>query len=363
MVAPLSVVPPLGTPRRHRRWWMVLVVAAVAVLVVAGSAYAAVGWYAYDRLSRVASGCGSRAFSTQTPADFRVFVARTDATGRGADVALATPDPSPYRFTDYEDVAFPARDGGPTIRAWYAPGEAGVSSPVVVLIHGRGACRRDPSILLPAAMLHRAGFGVLIPDLRNHGDSDSDNGRWAGGAKQYLDVLGAWDWLVARGHRPALIGLFGESLGAATVAIAIGEERRVAAAWLDSSYASMDVAVREFAVANGFPAWVADPAIPIGRLLAEPSLGTKSPDREIEGLAGRPLYLVHGLADSTILPHHAADLTRAAAKGGTRVDPWLVPAAEHTEAMFTVTARYEAELVAFFCRSIGAPSGPAGARV
>ena len=44
-------------------------------------------------------------------------------------------------------------------------------------------------------MLHRAGFGVLLIDLRNHGASDIDNGRWAGGSKEFLDALGAWDWL------------------------------------------------------------------------------------------------------------------------------------------------------------------------
>jgi dipeptidyl aminopeptidase/acylaminoacyl peptidase len=47
-----------------------------------------------------------------------------------------------------------------------------------------------------------------------------------------LDVLGAWDWLVNDKHiSPQKIDLFGTSLGAATVMIAMGEEPRAAAVW------------------------------------------------------------------------------------------------------------------------------------
>lgn len=355
MVVRLVALPPTHRSSHRRRWAFVALGVGVALLVAAGSVYAAVGWYAYDRLSRIDPGCGGRAFRMQTPADFRLYVGRVGADGTRSDLPVATPDVSAFRFSDYQDVAFTARGGGPTIRAWYAPGGAGATDPTVILVHGRGSCRRDPNVLLPAGMLHRAGYAVLLLDLRNHGDSDTDDGRWAGGAKEYLDVLGAWDWLVARGHPPARIGLGGTSLGAATVATALGEEPRVAGAWLDSSYASMSVAVREFAEASGYPAWVADAAIPIGRLMGATSLRTKSPDDELTRLAGRPVAIVHGLADTAVLPHHALDLAGAAARGGTTVEPWLVPGAEHTEAMYQVTDRYEAALLAFFGGAIGRP--------
>ena len=38
-------------------------------------------------------------------------------------------------------------------------------------------------VLVPAGILHRAGFGILALDLRNHGDSAVPDGRWAGGAE------------------------------------------------------------------------------------------------------------------------------------------------------------------------------------
>jgi dipeptidyl aminopeptidase/acylaminoacyl peptidase len=219
----------------------------------------------------------------------------------------------------------------------------------VVLVHGRAACKSDPNVLLPAAMLHRAGLGVLLIDLRNHGDSGVDNGRFTGGSKEYRDLLGAFDWLVAQGHRPERIGLFGTSLGAASAMIAFGQEPRIAALWEDSGPGDIATMQREYAQEMGYPAWVGDAVVPVARALGEPSFGTKSPLEEIRlRLEGRPFAIVHGLDDAAVRPHHALDLALAAEAGGTAVTPWLVPSARHTEEMLVVTAEYEARLVGFF---------------
>jgi pimeloyl-ACP methyl ester carboxylesterase len=194
----------------------VLLATSVAVLLL-GLGFGAFGAYAYDTTTSVAPGCATRPFATSTPADFSVWRDRTQQ-------AL---DTTPYRFADYQDVAFPARGDDVTIRAWYSPGHRGASTPTVILVHGKDSCRRDGNVLLPAGMLHRAGFGVLMVDLRNHGESDVTTGHWAAGSTEYADVLGAWDWLVSHGQAPARIGLFGASMGAASATIATAEEPRV----------------------------------------------------------------------------------------------------------------------------------------
>lgn len=329
--------------RVRRRWLALGGVLIVALIAVGG--YLGLGTYAYLELSGVHLACGTREFAAQTPADFEAY---------DGDHSLVV-DATAYRFTDYETVAFPSRDPGLTIRGWYAPPASGAAGPVVIAVHGRDSCRRDPNVMLPAGMLHRAGFGALLIDLRNHGDSDADNGRWAGGAKEYRDVLGAWDWLVARGVDPGRIGLFGASLGAGTVTIAMGEEPRVAATWADSSYADEGIAAAEYAASKGYPSWVASAAMPIGRLTSEPELGTRSPGEEVLKLAGRPFAIVQGLADETVLPHHAVDLAAAAYAGGTPVSPWIIPGAQHTEGMLMEPDAYDSRLVAFFKKAIGAP--------
>jgi dipeptidyl aminopeptidase/acylaminoacyl peptidase len=334
---------------RGRRWLRPTVVALLLVALVAVGGYAGIGYLAYQELSSVDPGCGTREFKSQTPADFAAY---------DGDHSLSV-DTSAYRFTDYQTVAFPSRDPALTIRGWYATGPAGKAAPTVIVVHGHNSCRRDPVVMLPAAMLHRAGFGVLLIDLRNHGDSDADNGRWAGGSKEYRDVLGAWDWLVQAGHDPARIGLLGMSLGAATVTIATGEEERVAAAWADSSPADIGLASAEYASFKGYPEWVAGAAIPIGRLIGDAELVTRSPDDEVLRLLGRPFAIVHGLADKTAQPHHAVDLAAAAFAGGTSVEPWIIPGAEHVEGVLLRPSDYEARLVAFFSASLGSPMNPA----
>ncbi len=337
-----------GAPRRRirRRWVAVGILVAAAVLALAGLAiWLVAGYLAYDDLSSVRGHCAGREFAAQTPADFEAYDG-----GRSLSV-----DTAPYRFDDFTDVSFPSRDPSLTIRGWWAPGPGGVAGPTVLLVHGRDSCRRDPVVLLPAAMLHRAGFGVLLIDMRNHGDSDRDDGRWAGGAKEYRDVLGAWDWLIAQGADPGRVGLFGPSLGAATVTIAMGEEPRIAATFADSSYYSFDVASREYTESNGYPGWVVPAGIFVGRLLGESELGTRDPASEIARLAGRPFDIVHGLSDTTVLPHNAPDLAAAAYAAGTPVEPWLIPGAEHTEGMLLRPADYETRLISFFTRATGMP--------
>ena len=318
-------------------------IAAVLLLLVAAG-YALGGYLAFQQLSVVHPACGSRPFGQDTPATFTVPDGESREPVKRAG----------YRFSEAEEVAFPARSDGVTIRAWFAPPRS-TGGPVVVLVHGYDSCRRDWNVLMPAGMLHGAGFGVLMLDLRNHGDSDADDGRWAGGSKEYRDVLGAWDWLRGRGYDARAIGLFGVSMGAATATIAAGEEPAVAATWADSSYDRYDVAAKEYAQVKGYPDWVAGAAVPIGRALGEPELAVRDPGAEVHRLAGRPFYVVHGLADTLVMPHNAIELATDAGEGGTPVDPWLVAGAAHTHAMLVEPRTYEDRLVAFFTDAIGAP--------
>src|SRR4051812_4204471 len=279
---------PIARPRRSRRRRARIAVGlAIALLVGVTAVYAGAGFLAYQDLSVVHQHCDSRPFASQTPADFTIVDPLTQK----------LPDVTRYRFDDFTDVAFPTRGGGLTIRGWYAPPRD--PSRGVVVVHGYDACRRDWNVLLPAGMLHRAGFGVLLPDLRNHGDSDVDDGRWAGGAKEYRDVLGAWDWVRSRSVPAARIGLFGVSLGAATTTIAMGEEAQVAALWADSAYDRYATAAAEYAETKGYPGWVASAAVPAGRMLGERELATREPGEEVHHLAGRPFFIVHGIADTT----------------------------------------------------------------
>ncbi len=323
-----------------------------AMTAAAGGAYLAVSAFVYDRMSRIEARCGGR-FAGFTPASF-------DAKGFPLDTA-------PYRMPTFEEVSIPSRDPGITLRAWWVPGagEAAASetaasapagegpaparAPAVILVHGHGACRRDPVVLLPAGMLHRHGFSVLLLDLRDHGDSTIEDGRHAGGSEEYRDLLGAWDWLQSRrGSSAEQIGAWGASMGAATALIAAAEEPGLAAVWADSSFADAMIAARDELARKGYPTFLAPGGLWIGKLISGDDLLGRSPLRAVERLGDRPVFLTHGAADGRMNVHHALDLAQALAGRGASWELWLVPGAGHVEAMFLHPDEYEQKLAGFF---------------
>ncbi len=314
-----------------------ILVAAVLILLLAGG-YVYAGATIYDELTIVAAHCGG-ANTGNTPASF---------TAPGVDA-------TPYAMPEYQTVSFPSRDRSITISGWWVPAASG--APAVIVVHGLGGCKRGPEVLLPAGMLHRNGVSVLLIDPREHGDSTVDDGRYSGGIKEYRDVLGAWDWLQSAQHVAApKIGLLGMSLGAATVMIAMGEEPRVAATWEDSGFADSDVAISDELARNGYPTWLAFGGILAGRLFHGVDITSLSPLQAAAKLHGRPVYIVHGTADTRLPVKHAYTLAAAIRAAGGTVEPWILPGVGHVQAVFTQPAQYERRLVQFFGASLGLPA-------
>ena len=106
----------------------------------------------------------------------------------------------------YDDVSFPTA-GGLTLRGWYLPSHNGAA---ILLAHGGGGNRLGVGQLEQAAGLARRGFGVLLFDLRGHGESDGTQSSFTG-----ADVQAALDYLRSRREvDPDRIGALGLSLGA-----------------------------------------------------------------------------------------------------------------------------------------------------
>ncbi len=321
----------------------------VGLLVVGGSlvtGYGVVSAVAYDRMTAIDQPWCASTFGANTPASF---------TGRTVPESDPVMDTAAYRMPTYSLVSFPSRDPGLTIRGWWVPAASadGAAAPAVVMVHGHGRCMADPEVLVPAGMLHRGGFSVLLIDLRNHGESDRDNGHYAAGVKEYRDVLGAWDWLQRVQAIPAArIGLYGVSFGGATVTIAMGQEPRVAAAWEDSGWADIGLAMSDEIANQGFPEFLKAGGLLLGRLLYGVDITSPSPLDTATTLDGRPFAIVHGAADEKIAATHADLLADAIAASGGSAEPWIVVGAKHVRAAFVATAEYETRLTAFFSAAL-----------
>lgn len=325
-----------------RRWVLI----AVTVIAVPLLAYAGASVVVWDKLTSVPDQCGGR-WAGNTPQAFEV------------------PDPydldtTPWAMPTPEEVRIPSRDPGIDIAGWWLPastGETPAVAPAVIVVHGFTACRRDAAVLMPAGMLHRNGFSVLLIDLRDHGDSTKEDGRFAAGTDEYRDVLGAADWLrTAQGIPSSGIGLLGISLGAATVLLAAGQEPGVAAVWEDSSYADLGSAVDAELTREGYPTFLAAGGVLAARLVSGDDLVSYSPLDAVRRLGGRPLYITHGTEDTRLSVVYGHQLEAAVRADGGNVESWFVDGAEHAESMITHAAEYEQRLVAFFGASLATPA-------
>jgi dipeptidyl aminopeptidase/acylaminoacyl peptidase len=338
----------MGDGRTSRGRWVLWGLAVVAVLVVL--LYAGASWFVYDQLGTAPGACNEKDVAN-TPDGF------TTRDPLYQPIADANVMPAP------EDVQFPSRDpgmGDGQLAGWWIPADE-ANAPAVVLVHGVKSCRREANILVPAGMLHRAGFSVLMMDLRDHGDSDGDDAKFAGGSEEYLDVLGAWDWVRDQGVPEDRIGLLGMSFGSINSIVAGGQEPGVRAVWADSAPPRMAEAIGLFLSdqigdPTGISGALAPGAILWARLLSGDDLTRFDPIDQLDAYDGRNVAFVHGEKDTALPASFAAEMhDRAIAAGATTPDAWVVPGAKHTEGVYNDPAGYERRLVDFFTEALGQP--------
>jgi dipeptidyl aminopeptidase/acylaminoacyl peptidase len=326
----------------HRR---AIAIGLGVTLALGVAGYAAAGLAVLQIGLSESGGCRAE-HAAFTPANFKTDVwVSDDFSAKGFDVQQ-------YLMPDFSEVTFPSR-GEPaiTIHAWWVPGPR-PDGPAVVAVHGAGSCRRDPAILVPAGMLHRQGFGVLLIDMRDNGDSTREDGRYGAGSDEYRDVLGAWDWLVGQGVPAARIGAFGQSGGAAAVVVAMGEEPRLAAGWEESGPSDMTTAVIEELRRDHYPEWLAPAVTAWAQVFGDDIVG-RSPLVEARKVGTRPFQVVHGTADKRIAVHHATDLEAVLQAANPSNSAWLIQDGQHVQGPFLVPAEYEGRLGTFFHAALG----------
>ncbi|MBP1693524.1 MAG: rane protein of unknown function [Chloroflexi bacterium] len=110
----------------------------------------------------------------------------------------------------YREVTLNSRDGL-RLNGWFIPRPGKAS---VILAHGLGSSAS--SLIFHAGFLARAGYSVLLINLRAHGKSQGRISTF--GVNEANDILGALDYLRARPSLdPRQVGALGVSLGAQAV--------------------------------------------------------------------------------------------------------------------------------------------------
>ena len=257
---------------------------------------------------------------------------------------------TPWQYDSYETINFTSRDGI-NLEGWYV--EVNSSSPVVIFVHGgyeNGKCK--PEILLSASYLSKNNINVFMIDLRNHGHSEIVSDYFYLGQKEYLDILGAYDWLIKdKEYNPESIGVVSISTYALATTLAF-DESEMGAMWLDSAIIDFPLLVGNELERLGFPRILSSPAITMGERLVGVNLDDKVP-LEVASRAGdRPMYLVHGDSDVRISNEHSTKFYNEAVKADANVTLWLVEDSAHVDAMWEYSSDYESRVVTFFANSL-----------
>ena len=310
------------------------------MVLLLGSGYLAVSYVLYNVLANIEDGCQTSL--ANRPDNF------TDRSGYWRDDF----DYAAYFMPNYEAVRFPSREAAFTIAGWYV--EADPDAPTVIVVHGLGSCKNAHTVLVPSGILHNAGFNVLMLDMRDVNESDYEDGRFALGNEEYLDVLGGWDWLVnEKNIPPQRIGLMGNSLGAATVLIAFAQEPQVAAVFVDSPFENLPQIINEELDRSRFPHFLTLGGILMARLVAGDNVLAHNPYEAVEMANGRSLYIIHGTADTRINVRHSYQLQERVLTANANATFWFPDGVEHVQAASTMTDEYQTRLISFFNDSLG----------
>jgi pimeloyl-ACP methyl ester carboxylesterase len=160
---------------------------------------------------------------------YLVSVLVTGAGTRPMDREL-TETPATFRVP-YEDVEFHTADGV-KISGWLMPSKE--KSITILYSHGLFRSRRE--LLERAVQLWQLGYGALLYDSRNHGESGQ--AKVSLGYFERLDAEAAVSFLRDRAGPAERIVLFGISMGATSALLAAAETPEVGAVIADSSFLS-----------------------------------------------------------------------------------------------------------------------------
>ncbi len=249
----------------------------------------------------------------------------------------------------FEHVTFTSRDGI-ALGGWLT-GEPG-RRPTVVFCAGMFGSMDGDTDRVPDFVA--AGFDVLQFDWRAHGISDGSRGTL--GVRELDDLLGALDFLQARGV--GHVGLMGFSMGGAVALRAAAQDKRVACVVCDGGYVGLDHALNSYLRGDTEirvqpVTWLAMRLIALR--LGGLDLSQASPLPTAGQIAPRPVLLVHG-SDDPFVP--LADQDAIFAALGEPKELWRVEGAGHREAHDLDPEAYTQRVIGFFKAHLAA-GGPA----
>jgi esterase/lipase len=239
----------------------------------------------------------------------------------------------------HEEVTVITEDGLALV-GWFIPSENGAT---LIAQHGYKGNRQD--VLPEAAVLHRQGYAVLITTVRGHDQSDGEVLTF--GMHEMKDLEAWYRYLLTRDDvDPTMIGMYGESMGAALSIQYASQNENIRAVIAHSPFSSLDEVV-----SNSLQHYTHLPPFPFSPMIMfwaerESGMDTSEADtkRYIQAMCGRPVFILHGGADTQIDEQSGQLLYEAACQPKQL---WFEPEARHVGLFELDAAKFETKVVAF----------------
>ena len=221
------------------------------------------------------------------------------------------------------NAEFTSQDGIP-LRGWWNPGDP--SMPVIIFVHGLNRSRLE--LLERAADANRRGYGVLLFDLRNHGQSGK--AFTTIGVFESRDVCAASAWLRNNASgRPDI--LWGVSMGASSAILAARQCPGFSAIISDSSFLSF-----RDTVGHHLTLFFRLPPFPIANMIVALTafrVGFNPDDGDVEAAIRQlniPILFISSTADRRMPPALAEQMFKESPNPDKEL--LMIPGATHGEA-------------------------------
>ena len=218
--------------------------------------------------------------------------------------------PLDYGISEWRDVSVTTEDGI-NLYGWYIPSAPESDGTTILYVHGHLGNRLH--FMDVAQFLGSHGYGALLFDLRNSGQSEGDV--TSVGFHEVKDVQAVFAYLENQPETdPNGIIIYGHSMGGATAIRAMARIPSAQALIVDAGYATMiDLIIDRTETTIGIPNTPFPYLIvSMAGWMADADLYDVRPIDDIATIAPRPVYIMHGTADTVIPFSHGEQLFTAA---------------------------------------------------
>jgi fermentation-respiration switch protein FrsA (DUF1100 family) len=251
----------------------------------------------------------------------------------------AEKSPADFGMSSYQQVQFRTGDAL-LLSGWYV---APIRVDGASLVFAHGQAGNKGQLLAEAEWFYSQGYGLLLFDMRRHGNSEGEFASIS--LLETQDIMAAYLFLRQQaGVNAERIGIYGHSMGGATAIRAMPSLAGARVLILDAPFADLQDAIRGDIAYYGLPPlFFPDLILDFANLRTGLNYREARPIDAISQIS-QPIFLAHGTNDNTVPSSHADWLYEQIQAPKLL---YIVEGATHTEVFESNPEAFKAALLPF----------------